>query len=91
MSVNEQLAGIQNTLGKHTGILGGIKDELKRTRENTSRLFDENTDNRERLAKLETRADGFERQARNRGAISGGIVTSFILGLKMAGEWLAGK
>ena len=91
MSVNLQLQQIQRTLAVQGEKLDGIKRDFENTRENTKSLFAKSEKSGERLASLEARADGFERNARNRGAISGGIVTSIILGLKMAGEWLAGK
>lgn len=91
MSVNTQLADIQRTLGEHTGTLSGIKDDLKKTRDNTGKLFGKNTDARERLAKLEQRADGFERQASNRGAISGGLIGGMLIGIRLVWEWVAGR
>jgi len=91
MSVNGQLQQIQRTLAVQDEKLDGIKEDIANARENTKELFAKSEKSGERLAALEARADGFDRHARNRGAVSGGIVTSLILGLKMVGEWLAGK
>lgn len=91
MSVNTQLADIQRTLGEHTGILSGIKDDLKKTRDNTGKLFGENSEARERIAKLEERAKSSDRQARNRGAISGGLIGGALIGIRLAWEWIAGR
>lgn len=91
MSVNGQLQKIQSTLAVQGVKLDGIKEDIGNMRENTGKLFEKNEKSVQRIAKLEARADGFERNARNRGAVSGGIVTGIILGLKMVGEWFAGK
>lgn len=91
MSVSRQLQSISRTLAVQDEKLDNIQKDIGNMRENTKSLFEKNENSVQRLASLEARADSFERNARNRGAISGGIVTGFILGLKMVGEWFAGK
>lgn len=91
MSLNHQLANIQRTLGEHTGTLKSINKKLDQSREDTTKLFDQSRKSGERLAKLEQRADGFERQATLRGTISGGIISGLLVGSRMIWEWIAGR
>lgn len=91
MSVNEQLQDIQRTLGKHTGLLEALNKKDSEARESFRDLWRSQSGQDKQIARLETKASSFERQARNRGAISGGIIGSIIIGIRMGWEWFAGR
>lgn len=71
--------------------LDGIKKDIGNIRDNTGKLFEKNEKSVQRIAALEARADGFEKQATFRGSVSGGLIGGIIIGVRMAWEWIAGR